>query len=231
MRVVITGFNRPEYMRQTIASWAKVRGIENVPVEFHLEPGHPEVWEVCADAPFPSAVYVAGEHQGVQRNPWKAANHAFRSSDFAVLAEDDIIVGADTIEYFLWAEEEFRFRDDVLAVSAANQGAGDPADLAAVSAECRFSGWVWGTWKDRWKFIGPDWTFNYEHRGWDYRLNLYWCQEERYRTVVPHMSRAQHIGQYGGTHCTPGQFEELQSRCFVPDAPPQQYRIIHEERI
>jgi hypothetical protein len=227
VRIAMTGFNRPQYMRETIESWAKVRGIQDVVTEFHLEPGHPGVAEVCEAAPFPHEIYVAEQHQGCQKNPWKAANSAFERDSFVVLAEDDIIVGKDTLEYFRWAEAEFADRDDVMFISAA-QGKHPPGGsyvrFGGVTVEPRFSSWVWGTWRTLWRnLLAPDWKFAYEYQGWDYRLNLYWCQEVGYKTVIPQWSRAQHIGEHGGTHCQPSQFRDLQSPCFIPDLSPQQY--------
>lgn len=213
-------------MKQVIESWAAARGIQDIVTEFHLEPGYPEVESVCRAAPFPHEVHVNETRLGVQKNPWKAAGHALQSDDFVVLAEDDIIVGTDTVEYLRWAEKEFRYRDDVLAVSAAQGVLKEPGLYSAVAVERRFSAWVWGIWKDRWNLVGPDWKFNYEYKGWDYRLNFYWCQEQGYKTVIPHVSRAQHIGKYDGEHCLPEQFDSLLSACFVPDIGPQQYFVV-----
>lgn len=225
MRIVLTGYNRPGYMRETIASWARVRGIEEAMVEFHLEPdGHTDLVNICADAPFPHDVHIPGQHQGVQRNPWKAFGHGFESSDFVILAEDDMVVGTDTLEYFAWAEEKYRDNHDVLAISAARRNqAGDPPVPAACSLGRYGVCWVWGTWRDRWDFIGPDWTFNYEYGGWDIRLNDYWCQDQGLLMLTPNLSRVQHIGRVGGIHCMPDMFEGLLSPCFLPEAAPQEY--------
>jgi GNT-I family len=228
MRIILTGNNRPQYMRATIESWSRVRGIQDVMVEFHLEPGNPAVEVACSEAPFPREVYVAGGHQGVQRNPWQAACHAFEASDFVVLAEDDMIVGTDTLEYLSWAERYFRADKNVLAVTAANIEPGDPPVPGAVSLEHRFQGWVWGIWRDRWDIIGPDWTFAYEHNGWDYRLSEHWCRDVGMMTVFPHLSRVQHIGREGGTHCTPEMFVGLLSQSFLPEAEPQEYYVAEE---
>jgi hypothetical protein len=227
MRIIITGYNRPGYMRETIASWAKARGIERVMTEFHLEPGHPEVETACVSAPFPHQTFIAGQRQGVQRNPWKAASHAFGFSDFVILAEDDMIVGTDTLEYFRWAEGEYRDNPGVLAISAAHRGpACAPPTPAACSLRRQGEFWVWGTWRDRWDLIGPDWTFDYEHNGWDYRLDGHWCRERGMMMLTPNLSRVQHIGREGGTHCLPGMFEGLLSPCFLPEAGPQAYYTV-----
>lgn len=224
MRIVITGYNRPQYMKEVIASWSRVRGIQGVVVEFHLEPGNQEVLDACINAPFMHAIVVNGQVLGVQKNPWAALESGFQSDEFVIAGEDDIIVGTDTLEYFAWAEKEFRSRDDVLAISAARYEARKPEISSAVSVQPVFSSWVWGTWRKWWEKVGPDWDA--DARGWDYRLNYHWCRGLGLHTVQPHLSRAQHIGKFGGTHCTPEMFDSLSSRCFIEDVPPQPYFVV-----
>ena len=51
------------------------------------------------------------------------------------------------------------------------------------------------------------------------------------RMIAPSLCRSQHIGQFGGAHCTPGQFEALLSGCYAgDDVPPQDYQepILYE---
>jgi hypothetical protein len=233
MRVVFTAFSRANYMQEVLASWARVRGVENTPLDFHVEPGCPHMERVIAEAALPSVtVHVNSRHLGVQANPFHAVTCGFgafpdysQPDDFVILAEDDITVGADTLEYFAWASERFAADPGILAVSTYRQYPRDPQQAAAVSVEQEFHGWVWGTWRDRWEQLAADWTFNYEHNGWDWRLNDYWCREQGRKVVYPHLARSQHIGQYGGAHCSPAAFEDLQSRCYLPDAPPQRYLL------
>lgn len=225
MRLAITGYNRLEYMRETISAWANVRGIQDITTEFHLEPGYPDVEAACCEAPFPSEVHVADTHLGIRMNPWKAADHAFQHDDFVILGEDDMIVGADTLEYFSWAKDQFRDDSRILAVSAAQGIASDPPSEDAVSARTWFSAWVWGLWRDRWDMISSSWHDGEDHRGWDYLINFGWCQTRGYQTVIPHLSRVQHIGKTG-TYCNPGIFDSLLSTCFTPDVTPQHYRVI-----
>jgi GNT-I family protein len=234
--VVFTAFNRPAYMRETLRSWGKARCSTIAFFDFHVEPGCPEMEEACyAPAPWIRTVHVNQVMQGVQRNPFNAMNCAFdrllrdskfrNEDDFVILAEDDFVVSTDIFEWFDWARREFYADEKVLAVSAA-QYEEQPGGLAQSLKISRFPGWVWGTWRDRWEnLIAPDWTFDYEHNGWDWRLTDYWCKEKGMVCVVPAVSRSQHIGEHGGVHTIPGQpFLAEQSKCFVPEIPPQEYR-------
>jgi hypothetical protein len=229
-RIVFTGNDRPEYMRRTLESWAKVRGVGDAMLDFHLEPGHPEVLSVCTGVGFAEwTVHLNNTRLGVQANPFHAIWCGFNSvpepkpHDFVILAEDDFVVGADILEYFAWAQEEFYLDKRVISVSATQFEAQGEADEVLLVRG--WTGWVWGTWRDRWEtMIAPDWTFNYEHDGWDRRIIDYWCGERGMVTAVPALSRSQHIGQYGGVHTVPAAFEEHTSRCFMPGLEPQQYR-------
>jgi hypothetical protein len=230
MRIVFTAFNRPNYMRQVLDTWRLVRGVKDVVLDFHIEPGCPEMEQVCQEAStFATAIlHVNQSRMGVQVNPFLAFDCGFEQSDFVILAEDDMVVGTDTLEYFRWAEEKYRDRQDVLGLTAARrQLAGDPpfADAATLAHYGEF--WVWGTWRNRWtSMIRPDWKFNYEYNGWDMRLNDYWCRERGMRMLTPNLSRVQHIGREGGIHCMPDMFEALLSPCFLPEAEPQDYFVV-----
>ena len=233
--VAFTAFNRPHYMSQVLESWSYVRDVSEAHFDFHVEPGCREMETVCSYAPRTgSSVHVNGSRLGVQRNPFAAINCAFdrylresafeKQDDFVILAEDDFIVSTDILEWFSWAQQEFYEDQRVLCVSATqHEKQGDEAQSLFLPW---FPGWVWGTWRDRWQnLIAPDWTFDYEHRGWDWRLTDYWCKEKGMVCVAPAVSRTQHIGEHGGVHTIPGQwFLDQQSRCFEPEIPPQQYR-------
>lgn len=229
--VVFTGNDRPHYMRETLESWSRARGVGNWLLGFHLEPGCPEVAETCRSVGFaPVTVTVNPERYGVQRNPYEAISGGFASgAEFVVLAEDDMIVSTDVLEYLAWARDAYMGDRQVLAVCA-HMDYERPGGLSAAVRLAWFGGWVWGTWRDRWEhLIAPDWTFGYEHGGWDWRLTDHWMGERGYRAICPALSRSQHIGKHGGTHCSPEQFAGLQSQCFVPDVPPQRYQETGKE--
>jgi hypothetical protein len=238
--VAFTVGGRVSYLRETLASWSNVRGIEGAELIFCCEPGHYEAAQMCREVEFaPVLCSVNPSRFGVLRNPWHAFDTAFRGyeADFAVLAEEDITVSPDALEFFAWCQ---RYRDDssVLAVSLHQRDA-QPGGLAGVTtARWDYDGahmWVWGTWRDRWEnLLRDDWDFAYEEngggplqRGFDWRIRNKYCLQQGMRVIAPCMSRAQHIGKYGGAHATPAQYAGLKSRCFAgPDVGPQDYREV-----
>jgi hypothetical protein len=224
---VFTVHNRPHYLREALESWREVHGVDTISAAFFCEPGCPEAAQVCEQADFfrSRQVFVHGGHAGVLLNPKLALDHAFHAAgaDFAILAEEDMVVSTDTLDLFDWCASTYESRDDVLAVSMHIHEPHAPADFRTVIEARAFGAWVWGTWKDRWGSLGPDWDTDYRHKGWDHRINDHWVGERGYRVITPVISRAQHIGKEGGTHCTPQMFDGLLAREFHRQVPPQVY--------
>src|SRR5216683_913455 len=105
---------REKYLRQTLDSWSKVRGIQDAHLLFCLEPltfrAHPfpvaEFGEFVRRS-FASSRVVSNEvRKGCFINTRDTMDHAFAGgADFAVLAEEDLVVSADVLEYFIWAQK------------------------------------------------------------------------------------------------------------------------------
>ena len=246
MIIAFTVNNRPEYLRQTLESWSRVRGISDWVLIFACEPGCPEAVDVCRSVDFaPAVIATSPVRQGVLGNPWLALDHAFGVSpelhgprDFAILAEEDLIVSPDVLEYFAWCQ---RYADDpeVLGVTTYQhveqpgglQGVG-PADW---SRDDSWHFWIWGTWRDRWQSLLRDsWDVTYEEngggpnqRGWDWKIRNTLVRGRGMTMIAPSMARSQHIGKHGGAHCQPQDFERLLSPSFAGlDVPPQEYREV-----
>lgn len=168
-------------------------------------------------------VHVNRGRLGVRQNPFDGLAAAFyEGSPFVLLAEDDFLVGADVVEFFSWASREYARERDVLAVSAFRHRAPLIGTLSGVVRVRGFPAQVWGTWRDRWEnLMAPEW---FKGQGWDLHLDAHLCLERGYESVVPELSRSQHIGQEGGTYMSPELFDRIRSGCFVVDAPAQEYR-------
>ena len=226
MIVCFTVNNRPHYLREALESWREVRGAGQVAALFSCEPGCPEAERVCAGVDFfeRQTMILQPEHRGVLLNPKLVLDHAFLTAgtDFAILTEEDMVVSTDILEYFAWAAGVYEPGERILGVTAA-QIDPQPGSFSTVLEVPWFQGWCWGTWADRWSGIGPDWDTTYAHNGWDHRLNDHWTGELGYRMAAPAISRVQHIGREGGTHCSPQMFDSLLAREFHRHVPPQAY--------
>lgn len=242
MIVAFTVNNRPSYLRETLESWSQVRGIGDHHLHFRCERGCDEAVQVCREVDFaPRTIAVNINRQSVLANPWHAFEDGFTaslSSYFVILAEEDLVVSPDVLEFFSWCQ---RYRDDPQVLGATSyQHHEQPGGLAGVgpadwSRDDQFHFWVWGTWQDRWeRLIRNDWDFTYREngggpgqRGWDWRLRNLLVVGLGMKMIAPSMARSQHIGKYGGVHCTPDQFEGLLSSCYAgADVPPQEYEEV-----
>lgn len=230
--VAFTAYNRPGYMRDTLESWSKVRGIGDTTLFFRVDPSPVTdemvaVCETAAEFAEKVQVIVNDDHYGALGNPWHAFTTGFSESNFVIVAEDDSVVGTDTLEYFRWCDQQFRKDPRVLSVCAFRADSPDDPQTDGVRVLPYFAPTIWGTWYDRWcDYLAPDWDFDYRYKGWDWRITEHWLGQRGFRNVVPDFARSQHIGREQGTHCTAEMFDSLLSRCYCPDLMEQNYREV-----
>lgn len=230
--IVFTAYNRPYYLEATIASWNEVRLLGDHRVEFSIDPSDilKEVVEVARNIETLAILNVNYEKLGVLKNPWNAINESFKLgyADFVILAEDDVAVSTDVLEYFNWAAETYKNDDGVLCVNAYSRiGGGNENE---VTRDYNFSPLVWGIWKDRWEnLIRDTWDKDYStgksdgsEAGWDWNINRIIARENM-AVIKPIQSRSDHLGQFQGTHMTPDLYESSRGVDFVQDRGQQNY--------
>lgn len=215
--VVVTAYRRPVYLRQVLDSWSRARGVDRVRFTFHVEPSDRkvQVLDAIKRSGLANVEVVANrERLGVLTNPWSALDQAFqRGAGFAVLAEDDLLVSTDVVEFLEWAAAEFEQDRETLVVSAHSTLGGIPT--GDVVKDQAFAGQVWGTWADRWtSALSPTWDHDYstgvngEQAGWDWNIGLRVIPAAGAAQVRPVVSRSQHIGRLDGAHMVPEQFDQ-----------------------
>jgi hypothetical protein len=177
-------------------------------------------------AAFPAATAIVHPKRlGVLANPHAALARAFADgATFAVLAEEDIVIGDDVLEFLEHGAAAYRDDASVLALCAFSRlPAPQPTDAVGSG---RFSPWVWGTWDDRWHdVLGASW-FDAARapvpgagNGFDYGIERTMAATGR-RVVIPLASRSDDIGQYGGVHAVRERLGGL-SRPPAPAAVPR----------
>lgn len=221
--LVFTAYNRPQYLYETVNSWNAARNLVKWPVNAHIEPS--ELSGVMSDLFLQLTANVTlrvnQTLQGVLVNPWNALDAAFsRGADFVVLAEDDVVVSQDVLEYFEWASVEYQTGHNVLCVNAFSQLGGGKVNQVTLD-DPKFSPLVWGVWKDRWYNILRDtWDKDYStgledgsQAGWDWNINRI-ITNNSMKVVKPLHSRSDHIGEELGTHMTPELFPTSRGTAF-----------------
>lgn len=208
MAVTFTAFNRPRYLRRTLTSWAVAEGANDVPFYFSVEPGQPEVLQICKDFPYTERVWENAHHRGALGNPWYALDRAFKQGhEFVILAEDDAVVSPDVFDYFEKMAYRFGDQPSILAVCSFNMKAnGSDSEF---HRRRWFASTVWGLSRQRWmQTIKYHWGFTYEEGEWDRRF-VNWLGQDGLSCVFPCISRSQHIGRDNGTHMRPADFESM----------------------
>lgn len=225
--VVVTtvSADRPEYLERTLTSWAGTRR-QGWRFAFAVEPGRYvdrcasllDDW--CRDDP--GAVVLRNSRRlGVLTNPHRALDWAFgdAGAPFAVLAEEDVLVSTDVLEFFTELRHRHEHDEQVLTVCASALGQPDgPADAYGVRET--FCPLVWGTWADRWSgLFGPRWFTAAAgpapgvQEGWDWGVNRLLVETGRH-CLYPLASRSQHIGEHG-QHMRPEDFRASQAASYV----------------
>jgi hypothetical protein len=231
---------REKYLRQSLDSWAKVRGVQDAHLLFCIEPGNFPVKEFdgWAHRVFNNVgIVVNSSVLNTVANTRNGIDLAFEyGARFAVIAEEDIEVATDTLEYFSWAAGTYVGSPEVIAVSA-HCKASSSADTSAVVRASWFSPLISGTWKDRWEgyirpefkgWADPQWGDPSRSQAWDTNLRAQVQRDGRF-CLFPTWSRANHIGEYS-TWLLPVLAEKLfrdsQSDCFSASYPPMSYHEV-----
>lgn len=231
-QLMLMAYHRPQYFGPVVQHWTAVRGLDDWTPLVSLDPS-PRQAQMTAIADEAGLPVIVNHHRyGVLHHPWAALERAFTTNqaDFAVIAEDDVLVAEDILEFFTWAADYFAARH-ILAVSASSYDGPGTADTQHdVITRSNFSPMCWGTWADRWRNVLRDtWDHNYSsgtsdqpQSGWDWNINLRIMAD--WRIAAPLVSRTDHIGRVDGAHTTSESFPGSRSPGFTPHLPPGTYR-------
>ena len=225
--IMMTAWRRPQYLRQVLASWAKVDGVQDVAAfRVCLDPHDRQdrmlsvIAEARGEYGLDIEARVNTRHLGVSVNPVEGGTGIFRDYpdvDYIVMAEEDLVVADDTLRYLSWADETFRDDPGVLIACAHSPDDPQPdADPAAVVLLPRFRCWIWATWRDRWfDVLEPTWDRAYytgnqetgQQSGFDWNIDLRVIHGtapqalgRKYLCALPLASRSQNIGRFEGVH-------------------------------
>jgi hypothetical protein len=214
-QIVFTVYRRPWYLREVLEGWRNVRGIKDWNVRFHVDASDQSEAQARIIAEFnawhgSSTGCFHDKTLGVALNPFHALDTAFKSHDRVILAEEDVTVSDDILEWY----EHGLSHDDVLAVCAWSDYLGEVHEY---ERRRWFNPWGWATTAGKWEsVIRPTWDMDYstgDHTGpggWDCNLGLRVVNDKNMDVLFPRRSRTQHVGKWLGTHQDPNHFGEME---------------------
>ena len=250
--IMMTAWRRPQYLRQVLASWAKVDGVRDVAAfRVCLDPSDrlEKMLAVIAEARGEHGLDIEArvnpKQLGVSVNPVESGTAVLREHpdvDYLVMAEEDLIVADDTLRYLSWADETFRDNPEVLIACAHSpDNPTADADPAAVVLMQRFRCWIWATWRDRWfDVLEPTWDRAYytgniatgQQSGFDWNIDLRvlhghdpHTNGQKYLCALPLAARSQNIGRFEGVHANPTVFEGTLNPSFREKFGETGYRV------
>lgn len=198
--ITMTAYKRPEYTKKVLDNLQQCIGFEEYTLLPTIEPGFPEVIELFSDISNCN-VEVNNERLGCCTNTLKALRRGFEISDFVIHIEDDTIPGIDSLLYFEWANNTYRDDREIFSITAYNRLRDinniKSQDYFTSYRQKWFTGWMWGTWLDRFEEMSKRWNFC----SWDINLNKK-VRGKRYE-ICPSLPRSQNIGEYSGTNVRP----------------------------
>lgn len=196
--IVMTAYKRPEYLQHVITSISKANYSFFDKIIFHVEPGNEEVKKIIEGIGFiKTDIIFNKEVLGLPVNPHNAMTRAFNQGcDFALYVQDDCLLSVDAFdicEYYLTLNHKNIF--SLCLFNAAGKANLDESKIVTHSHFCSLG---YGVTDKQWNAHIKDHYFT-DKRGYDWSL-LEHCKSLNYKVILPELSRAKHIGRYGGVH-------------------------------
>lgn len=225
--ITLSLFNRPKYTIQVLDNLALCRGIQdyrvipiidvlpnsnNVEVMYEILQKYLISKKLNIDAP-----RIPDRNLGCNLAIYTCLNTGFLFTNYLIHIEDDILLAPDALEYFEWANKQYKDNKSVFTVDTYNNLASQgvqSTDYQTVSRAKSFKPWGWATWIDRWEEIKDLWQFGFEPRtingtkfeggGWDLCMKKV-LRGDRYR-IYPNLARCINIGAEQGAHTPSPEF-------------------------
>lgn len=185
-KVVLTVYDRPDYLRRVLESWSKVankgdwtfiisQDVENAKNKSEIEDISKNflmhehgLWKsLYYYDKFGTSLFSELQH------PYLVLDYLFHQNadSFIVRAEDDLVVSTDILTYFQSMSISYKFKPEVATVHGFRQFKSEDSPVSTVgfvlanpqgldkTKHSGFNPLVWGTWGDRW--------FSYIRETWD----------------------------------------------------------------
>ena len=214
MRTIsITSNNRPEYLKECFESLSRNNHLKQYDTLYcQLEPGDRvrECADICMNVKGINTNVVINQTKlGVRMNPFNLLKRVFEEvkSDFNVYLEDDIIISPDCLDLVECYINSFKQRYVMLSFY---NYASDPGKAYGLTESTEMVSLGMAFTRDNWvKQIAPYWNdenivkeLGVPGTGWDWSIRAA-ILRNKWKVLMPTLSRSKHIGKYLGTHCSP----------------------------
>jgi hypothetical protein len=201
--IVMTTYRRPAYTRRVLEHLAQCDGIERYSLLVFCEPGYRDVIAVVEAAQFPAGtkkrIVENSQRLGCSGNTYHALATGFRSTDFVIVCEDDVLFARDALKFFEHCDRAYRDDKEVFTVGAFSRQICKPKQYYHLLRKSWFTPWGWATWSDRWVEIEAGLRGRLDDKkSWDVITN-HEIRKGRFE-VRPILARTQNIGADGGVH-------------------------------
>ena len=137
---------------------------------------------------------------GCSANTYNALVTGFRSTEFVIVCEDDVLFARDALKFFEHCRDAYRDDKDVFTIGAYSRRICRPKEYYHLRRSGWFTPWGWGTWSDRWAQIEAGLRHRLDDKDpWDVITN-HEIRKGRFQ-VIPFLARTQNVGGEGGTYC------------------------------
>lgn len=198
--ILVILFRRPDYTKQVLDALAAQPEIKNYHVHFQIDSCIKEVVDlaVAFDATQKS-ISINGQQAGCGYNVYLGLENAFSISDFVVVVEDDIVPAHDFLKFMEWSKA--LLNDECRSISAYHKYEDCPESLYNVvrhgPAICC---WGWATTKANWEEAKKIWDWEIERTVWTWDCMVAKLYFNKYKTVLPYLSRSRNVGAENGTY-------------------------------
>lgn len=208
--VVIVSYDRTEYFRQTLESWLTVRGKENYTFFFSLDYSEKtgQMLDVINWFQTTSGVSIDVEVNipklGVGFNHQRAIQKAFdKENAIVIVAEDDVIVSNDILEYYEYAFGNL-YESDILMICGHSHDDPGKSDNIIFKRQY-YNPLSWAISKDKWDTVLKDeWSvepFELEEglivEGFDFTIDRRVLKQYEMSCIFPLRTRCKHVGIIG----------------------------------
>jgi len=212
MNITVSAYNRPEYLRETLAALSQCDGIEGCRVMVLIDPSEASVESASLAARYGFRSGTYAERIGCNRAIREALAYGFNSmeSEYHVHLEDDTVPTRDALRWFAWARDHYR--DDPVVMNVSGYQRVSNGCLDECGTRRWFTPWGWGVWRDRWLGLHLGWVQG-DETSWDVIVN-HALRAGRYE-AFPTVSRIQNIGAEKGTHVPSPEWHTANHRVAV----------------